>query len=144
MSKLNSRTTYLQIALNSDLNDAQKIIAYLPPSDRIIIEVGTPLIKQEGISAIRRISYFWQEKLASYGNTPYIVADLKTIDRGITEAQIAATAGANAAIAMGNAPLETLNSFINECYTLGIDPMVDMMNVEYSLTILRRLKNYLP
>lgn len=140
MAKLNSRTRYLQIALNSDLNDAQEIISRLPQSDRIIIEAGTPLIKQFGIAAIMQLHRLWQRQLAGTGIDPYIVADLKTIDRGATEARMAASAGASAAIAMGHAPIETLNSFIAECYSAEIDPMVDMMNVEYSLTVLRQLK----
>lgn len=140
MAKLNSRTRYLQIALNSDLNDAQEIISRLPQSDRIIIEAGTPLIKQFGIAAIMQLHHLWQRRLAGTGIDPYIVADLKTIDRGATEARMAASAGASAAIAMGHAPIETLNSFIAECYSAEIDPMVDMMNVEYSLTVLRQLK----
>ena len=140
MAKLNSRTRYLQIALNSDLNDAQEIISRLPQSDRIIIEAGTPLIKQFGIAAIMQLHRLWQRRLAGTGIDPYIVADLKTIDRGATEARMAASAGASAAIAMGHAPIETLNSFIAECYSAEIDPMVDMMNVEYSLTVLRQLK----
>ncbi|MFZ3073522.1 MAG: orotidine 5'-phosphate decarboxylase / HUMPS family protein [Minisyncoccales bacterium] len=142
MAKLNSRTKYLQIALNSTLHDAERIIRQLPASDRIIIEAGTPLIKQSGIDAVRHLNYWWQKRLISAGiNAPaYVVADLKTIDRGATEAQMAARAGASAAVAMGQAPIETLNSFIAECETLGIDAMIDMMNVEYSLNVLRRLK----
>ena len=46
---------------------------------------------------------------------PYIVADLKTMDRGETEVEIAARGGASAAIALGNAPIETLNSFVEQC-----------------------------
>ena len=142
MAKLNGKKRYLQIALNGDLADAQKIIARLPASDRIIIEAGTPLIKEHGITAVSRLNYWWQKRLDSAKiNAPaYIVADLKTIDRGATETQMAAGAGASAAVAMGQAPIETLNSFIAECENLGIDAMIDMMNVEYSLNVLRRLK----
>jgi len=142
MAKLNSRTRYLQIALNSDLDDARRIIAQLPASERIIIEAGTPLIKLTGIDAVARLNYWWQSKLIGAGiNAPgYVVADLKTIDRGATEARMAASNGASAAIASGQAPVETLNSFIAECEILGIDAMVDMMNVEYSLSVLRQLK----
>jgi bifunctional enzyme Fae/Hps len=142
MAKLNSRTKYLQIALNSTLHDAERIIRQLPASDRIIIEAGTPLIKQSGIDAVRHLNYWWQKRLTSAGINAqaYVVADLKTIDRGSTEARMAANAGASAAIAMGQAPVETLNAFIAECETLGIDAMVDMMNVEYSLSVLRQLK----
>jgi bifunctional enzyme Fae/Hps len=142
MAKLNSRTKYLQIALNSDLDDARRIVAQLPASDRIIIEAGTPLIKKAGIDAVARLNYWWQEKLIAAGinASAYVAADLKTIDRGATEARMAAGNGAAAAIASGQAPVETLNSFINECGLLGIDAMVDMMNVEYSLAVLRQLK----
>ena len=142
MAKLNSRIKYLQIALNGNLDDAQRIIGQLPASERIIIEAGTPLIKQFGIDAATRLNYWWQKKLIAAGiNAPaYIVADMKTIDRGATEARMAAGAGASAAIAAGLAPIETLDSFIGECEILGIDAMIDMMNVEYSLNILRQLK----
>ncbi|UMX47855.1 MAG: orotidine 5'-phosphate decarboxylase [Candidatus Nealsonbacteria bacterium DGGOD1a] len=142
MAKLNSRTKYLQIALNGNLDDAERIIRQLPASERIIIEAGTPLIKQFGIDAAARLNYWWQKKLIAAGiDAPaYIVADMKTIDRGATEARMAAGTGASAAIAAGLAPIETLNSFIGECEILGIDAMIDMMNVEYSLNILRQLK----
>jgi len=140
MAKLNSRTKYLQIALNGSLYDARRIIRQLPASGRIIIEAGTPLIKESGISAVAQLKYAWQNRLSGTGIEPYIVADLKTIDRGATEARLAAAAGASAAIAMGQAPVETLNAFIAECEILGIDAMVDMMNVEYSLAVLRKLK----
>ncbi len=142
MAKLNPRQRYLQIALNGDLTDAQRIIARLPASERIIIEAGTPLIKEHGIAAASRLSYWWQKRLdgAKINAPAYIVADLKTIDRGATEAQMAARAGASAAVAMGQAPAETLNAFIAECEVLGIDAMVDMMNVDYSLNVLRKLK----
>ncbi len=142
MTKLSGKKRYLQIALNSNLVGAQRIISQLPASGQIIIEAGTPLIKEAGIVAVSRINYWWQKRLLGTDiDAPgYIVADLKTIDRGATEARMAASAGASAAVAMGQAPIETLNSFIAECETLGIDAMVDMMNVEYSLNVLRKLK----
>jgi 3-keto-L-gulonate-6-phosphate decarboxylase len=71
---------------------------------------------------------------------PYIVADLKTIDRGADEVGMAAAAGASAAVAMGSAPVETLNTFIAACHEAGMDAMIDMMNVEYPTNILRALK----
>jgi len=71
---------------------------------------------------------------------PYIVADLKTMDRGETEVELASRGGASAAIALGTAPIETLNSFIKRCDELGMDAMIDMMNVPYPLAVLRSLK----
>lgn len=140
MAKLDPRKRYLQIALNSSVYDAERIIGQLPQSERIIIEAGTPLIKEFGIGAVGRLRYRWQSRLSGTGIEPYVVADLKTIDRGTTEVRMAAQAGASAAVAMGMAPVETLNSFVSECENLGIDPMIDMMNIEYSLAVLRKLK----
>jgi bifunctional enzyme Fae/Hps len=76
----------------------------------------------------------------SKGVFPYVVADLKTMDRGDAEVEIAYRGGASAAIALGQAPIETLNSFIAKCEELGLDAMIDMMNVPFPLTVLRSLK----
>lgn len=134
---LNRKTRYLQVALNSTLSEAYSIINNLPVSERILIEAGTPLIKQYGIKAIANLRQWWQEKS---GTAPYIVADLKTMDRGETEVKIAQMAGASAAISLASAPIETLNIFIESCDKLGLDSMVDMMNVEQPIKILRRVK----
>jgi len=72
--------------------------------------------------------------------TPYIVADLKCMDRGIREVEIAREGGANAATALGQAPIETLDAFIEKCEGYNLDSMIDMMNVEFPLKILRQLK----
>ncbi len=156
VSKLNPRKKYLQISLNHTLEEAKKIIQQIPLSDRILIEVGTPLIKRYGEKGIREIKRWYVAHLhaqlfhhAFKSKSPselelevfhYVVADLKMMDRGETEAELAARAGADAAIALGHAPIESLNAFIQKCEELGLDAMVDMMNVEYPLSILRQLK----
>ncbi len=139
---LSRRKRYLQVALNSTIEDARAILAQLPDDERIIIEAGTPLIKRYGISIIRELlGYSLIDALSGrVGKRRYVVADLKTIDRGDTEAALAASAGASAAIAMGSAPKETLDTFIASCHAHGMDAMIDMMNVEYPLTVLRALK----
>ena len=71
---------------------------------------------------------------------PYIVADLKCMDRGATEVEIARRGGANAAVALGHAPIETLDAFIERCESIGLDSMIDMMNVDFPLSTLRQLK----
>ena len=78
------------------------------------------------------------------GLFPYVVADLKTMDRGGTEVEMAARAGASAAVALGSAPKETLDFFIEKCQDYGLDAMIDMMNVEYPLAVLRSLKKVPP
>ena len=178
---LNPKKSYLQVALNSTLEDAQRIIFSLPRSDRVIVEAGTPLIKQYGEYGIQQICTWYEQHLS--GNTfvqgdvsgqitswsefvgavransertqisqnkvvqyikPYVVADLKTMDRAETEVAMVARAGASAAIALGIAPVETLNSFIDSCEANGLDAMIDMMNVEYPLAILQKLRKIPP
>lgn len=180
MSKLNPKKHYLQIALNSTLEQAHKIITQIPISDRILIEAGTPLIKRYGEEGIRKIKQWYRERIwaetlsstikppetsnplislflrpiikkhhlqktaqkppKSLKINPYVVADLKMTDRGETEVEIAASAGADAATALGHAPIESLDAFIKKCEDLGLDAMIDMMNVNYPLSILRKLK----
>ena len=71
---------------------------------------------------------------------PYIVADLKCMDRGETEVKIAQEGGADAITILGGAPTETLDILIQKCEKYGLDSMVDMMNVEFPLKVLRMLK----
>lgn len=161
---LNKKTKYLQIALNSTLYDAESIISQLPLDKKIILEAGTPLIKTYGGRGIEAIKSFWENRVlketfpgfSSASNKiyiknmldekikstfpPYIVADMKCQDRGKTEVKIAMDSGANAITVNGYAPIETINSLIKDCQTAGLDSMIDMMNVEQPIKILRLLK----
>jgi bifunctional enzyme Fae/Hps len=129
---LDKKKKYLQVALNSTLSEAAEIISKLPVSDRIILEAGTPLIKHYGIRAIQFIK--------GLRPSSYVVADLKTMDRGETEVRLAKQGGASGAIALGYAPIETINAFIENCHKYEIDSMIDMMNVESPIKVLRLLK----
>ena len=102
---LDRKKRYLHIALNSTLSDAYRIIPTLPVSDRIIIEAGTPLIKQFGTDAISQILALWSRRLYGTNIRPYIVADMKTMDRAETEVLLAKSAGASGVIVLGQAPL---------------------------------------
>ena len=138
--KLDRHKKYLQIALNSSLKEAGLIISQLPKSDRILIEAGTPLIKKYGMEAISEIrNYIY---LNSFSQNPYIVADLKCADMGKREVNLAAQAGARASTCLGVAPIETIDEFIQECKNLNIDSMVDMMNVDNPLLVMKKLKNF--
>jgi len=136
VSKLDKRKKYLHIALNNTIEEAREIIYQLPKSDRILIEVGTPLIKIYGIEAIRQI-----KNMAPIGT--YIVADNKCTDLAKREVEMMANIGANAATCLGVAPIETINSFIEECQNYKIDSIIDMMNVDNALLVLKKL-NKLP
>lgn len=162
---LNKKIRYLQIALNSTLEEAQKIISQIPLNERILIEAGTPLIKAYGEKAIKSIKTWWElrtlgkemphlvkfdwdqflkiprEQSSNLPNfTPYIVADTKCMDRGVTEVEIASKGGASAATVLGIAPIETIEVFIEKCQELELDSMIDMMNVDFPLRVLRELK----
>lgn len=137
---LDRRHRYLHIALNSTMSDAYRIIRSLPPSSRIILEAGTPLIKRYGVEAIGEIGSLWRSRLAGTSLPPYIVADMKIMDRAETEVSIARSAGASGVIALGQAPVETLDRFVVVCQELAVDSFIDMMNVAEPLKILRKLK----
>lgn len=134
---LNKRSKYLQIAFNRSLDEVKSMIEMLPASDNILIEAGTPLIKNYGREGIAALGKWWSEKIKKPG---YIVADIKCMDRGLREVEAAALAGAAAATCLGLAPIETINEFIKECRKAGIDSMVDMMNIEFPFEILQKLK----
>jgi bifunctional enzyme Fae/Hps len=129
------RPPYLQISLDApSLEGAKKVIAQLPGSDRIIIEVGTPLIKHYGTRVI--------SDLRQVAKDTFMVADLKTLDVGKVEADIAYEDTADAVVAAGLAPPETLNAFVHEAKRLGIYAVIDMLNVEDVLEKLRSLKEF--
>lgn len=129
------RPPYLQISLDApSLENAKKIISQLPGSDRIIIEVGTPLIKRYGTRVISDLRLIAKDS--------FIVADLKTLDVGKVEADIAYEDTADAVVAAGLAPPETLDAFVHEAKRLGIYGVIDMLNVEDVLGKLQSLKEF--
>ena len=134
--KLNRRSKYLQIAFNRSLDEVKRMVGLLPASDKILIEAGTSLVKRYGQYGIQQLTSAWSVKL---GRPGYIIADLKCMDRGSTEVEAAAAAGASAATCLGLAPVETINEFIKRCQRIGIDAMVDMMNVEFPFSVLEKL-----
>lgn len=133
---LDHRLKYLQIAFNRSLEEVRGMVMSLPASEKIIIEAGTPLVKRYGAGGISFLKNIWSLKVGQ----SYIVADLKCMDRGLTEVQAAAGAGASAATCLGLAPVETIGEFIKQCEDVGIDSMLDMMNVEFPFEVLQKLK----
>lgn len=129
------RPPYLQISLDApELERSKKIIAALPGSDRIIIEVGTPLIKRYGTRVIN--------DLRQASKDMFVVADLKTLDVGKVEVDLAYDETADAVIAAGLAPAETLDSFVHEAKRLGIYAVIDMLNVEDPMKKLKSIKQF--
>ncbi len=127
------RPPYLQIALdNPNLERAKQIVAEAPQSDRIILEVGTPLLKKYGTKAIR--------ELRDGAKDSFIVADLKTLDVGKVEVDLAFEETADAAVAAGLAAPEILDGFIYEAKRFGIYAFIDMMEVADPIQKLRSLR----
>lgn len=137
---LRKRQRYLQIALNSTLEEARKIINQIPLNERILIEAGTPLIKAYGIEGIRAIRTWWEQRIQEASLVSYIVSDIKCADLAQREVRMSVEAGASAVTCLGVAPIETIDIFIEECKKLRVDSMIDMMNVEAPVLVLGKLK----
>jgi bifunctional enzyme Fae/Hps len=129
---LEDNVRYLQIAFNEDARMVSNLLPRIPQHNRILIEAGTPYIKREGMNGLRYIRRLWPGML---------VADMKVADGAIGEVFMARSAGANAITVLGNAPMETLNLFINECRRLNMISMIDMIAVKDPLNTMRQLKS---
>lgn len=129
------RPPYLQISLDiPDLERSKEIISQIPKSDRIILEVGTPLIKRYGTKVI--------SELREEAEDIFFVADLKTLDVGKVEVDLAYEETADAVVASGLAPVETLDKFIYEGKKMGIYAAVDLLNVQNPIKKLNRLEEF--
>ena len=129
--KLAFKTRYLQIAFNYDVRMVRQILPTIVPSDRILIEAGTPYLKREGMSGIRMIRRLWRG---------HVVADIKTVDGALGEVDMVHAAGATAATVLGNSPVETLELFIDRCSRLGMISMIDMLSVKDPLKVMMHLR----
>ncbi|MBC7250810.1 MAG: hypothetical protein H5T62_11060 [Anaerolineae bacterium] len=128
---LDQKKRYLQIAFNYDVGLVRRILPTIVPSERILIEAGTPYIKREGLDGIRAIRRLWRG---------HVVADLKTSDGALGEVDMVHSAGATAATVLGSSPPEALDLFITRCSQLGMVSMIDMLGVRDPLRVLMRLK----
>jgi len=85
-----------------------------------IIEAGTPLIKREGIGAVR--------KLKDELKVP-ILADLKIIDYGKMEAQFAFDSGADIVTVLGSATTSTIEETVDVAKACGGKIAIDLIGV---------------
>ena len=85
------------------------------------LEAGTPLIKSEGLEAVR--------KLRSAFPRHVVVADLKTMDAGRTEFEAAAKAGANVAVVLAAASDSTIAQCVETGYKYGLKTYCDTINI---------------
>jgi len=112
----------LQIALDFvDLHRALGVAREAVRGGVDWIEVGTPLLKAEGLDAVRQLR-------AAYGDRT-IVCDTKTMDAGRTEMEAAAKAGANVATVLAAAADATIRECIEAGRNYGVRVAVDLVNV---------------
>ncbi len=117
----------LQIALDFvDLHRALGVAEEAVRGGVDWLEVGTPLLKAEGLDAVRRLR-------AAYGSLT-IVCDTKTMDAGRAEMEAAAKAGANVATVLAAAADATIRECIEAGRNYGIRVAVDLVNVENPAT----------
>ncbi|MCG2738486.1 MAG: orotidine 5'-phosphate decarboxylase, partial [Candidatus Methanoperedenaceae archaeon] len=86
------------------------------------IEAGTPLIKSEGMNAVRQLKAAFPDRV--------ILADMKTIDTGAIEIEMAAKAGADIVILLGSADDSTIKDAIRAARKYGVKLMADLISAD--------------
>jgi len=86
------------------------------------IEIGTPLIKSEGMQAVRSMR-------DRFPNT-ILVADMKIADTGTLEVEMAAKAGANVVCVLADADNSVIEEAVRASRLYGIQIMADLINVK--------------
>ena len=85
------------------------------------VEAGTPLIKSEGLDAVRELKKAFPDKR--------IVADMKVMDTGAFEVEIAAKAGADLVTILGAADDDTIADGVRGGELYGSEVVVDLLGV---------------
>lgn len=85
-----------------------------------MIEVGTSLIKEYGVTSISALKEVFPHKT--------IVGDIKTMDNAAYEFDLCFDAGADIATVMGVAPLSTIEACLDRAKRHGKTVMIDLLN----------------
>jgi 3-hexulose-6-phosphate synthase len=111
----------LQVAMDVLTTDDALALAGKVAAHVDIIELGTPLIKAAGLSAVTAIKAAHPDKI--------VFADLKTMDAGELEADIAFTAGADLVTVLGVAGDSTIAGAVKAAKKHGKGIVVDLIGV---------------
>ena len=112
----------LQVALDFvDLERAIAVAEEAVAGGADWIEAGTPLIKSEGLNAVRAL----RQRFPNHT----IIADMKTIDAGRAEVEAAAKAGANIIDVLGAASDATVKECVEAASNYGAEIVVDLIEV---------------
>ena len=110
----------VQVALDFvDLGRALKVAEESAKGGAEWLEAGTPLIKSEGMEAVRQLKKRFPSKA--------IVADMKTMDTGSLEAEIACKSGADVVSILALADDKTIREAAVACKRYGAKLMVDLI-----------------
>jgi 3-hexulose-6-phosphate synthase / 6-phospho-3-hexuloisomerase len=117
----------LQLALDFvDLHRALKVAEEAVAGGADWLEAGTPLIKSEGLQAVRDLRARWPHLI--------VVADMKTMDAGRTEVEYAAKSGARVVGVLGAASDATIRECVEAARNYGAEIIVDMIQVDDAVT----------
>ena len=98
------------------------------------LEAGTPLIKSEGMEIIRNLKQKFPDNI--------IVADMKVIDTGAIEVEMASKAGADVVCILAAANDSTINDAIKSARKYGSKIMVDLIGVSDKIKRVKELENF--
>jgi 3-hexulose-6-phosphate synthase/6-phospho-3-hexuloisomerase len=96
------------------------------------VEVGTPLIKSEGMDSVRKFKKAFPDKT--------IIADMKTMDTGALETEMAAKAGADIVCILAVSDDSTIIDALKSGRKYGTKIMVDLLGVEDKLKRAKELE----
>ena len=94
------------------------------------VEAGTPLIKSEGLDAVRALKKAFPSRR--------IVADMKVMDTGAFEVEVALKAGADLVTVLGAADDDTIAEAVRGGELYGGEIVVDLLNVADPVARTRR------
>lgn len=126
LSSVLKKPPYLQVAIDvTDLSKGVKIANNVAVSEYVIIEAGTPLIKSSGMTSVKVFSQMFPNNI--------VFADMKTMDVGSLEAEIAILSGAKITSVLGAADDGTIAEATKRARELGGESQVDMISVSNPL-----------
>ena len=98
------------------------------------LEVGTPLIKSEGLQAVRELRSLFPHVA--------LVADMKIMDAGRIEVETAAKAGANIVDVLGAASDATIRECIQAGKNYGAKIVVDLIAVKHPVSRAKQVEDF--
>ncbi|HEU4668694.1 MAG TPA: 3-hexulose-6-phosphate synthase [Arthrobacter sp.] len=111
----------LQVAMDVLTVEAALDLAGKVAESVDIIELGTPLIKNAGLSAVTAVKAAHPDKI--------VFADMKTMDAGELEAEIAFAAGADLVSVLGSADDSTIAGAVKAAKAHNKGVVVDLIGV---------------